>query len=688
MTEFKPFHIAIISDTHVRHEKDKSDHCYPSDKYANRKNQFIIRQINRLTPDLVIHLGDIQHPIPALATHEATVKTAQALFRQLRCKVVVVPGNHDVGDKPHAFAASPIVSQKTHTIFNKYWGPSFHSFDLHNCHFVVINSSILNSGIALEKKQQVWLEKDLEENRKTGKRVFLFMHYPLFMDHSTEDEHYDNIGKNARMWLLSLVDRYRVEAVFSGHVHNFFFNRYKKTDLYVLPSVTFIRPEFSELFNLGPTEECGRNDVNKLGFFLLRVDAMGHHVHPIRSYGRTRDKDDSPVLFSKTSQSRNEFTSVGVSLRHSWAKSIELPFDSLDEFVRKPVRNDYLLQALWELRIQKLRIPIGDLKNTIVRQRIGALKNRDHKFTVFNVGLPDLDVQKLISVNERLIDSWEVILPRRDMKKGIALLRAFKRNTKLKIYLSKINTLDDQKEEKDFQFSHFPTHGFRHQDRKLIEKLIDQEKAAKVLDGFVFLIPASDRIFSDIQSVLKFITNENTRALIHLKMPRQGEGEAFEDERAIADVVAESVVSAHGLSNVSLFLDTLVNHDRGYYPRNGIIDRRYNPQLAYYIIKHLNWALPDIREGIKVKPIKANRNVRAFLIESPGYKSIIVLFNKKAQRVELPITHEGVDIEKTDWLSLYTGRTEKVVSAKSGKKSVVVTLPSVTQNPGLLIFHT
>jgi len=180
MTESKPFHIAVISDTHIRHEKDKSDHCYPSDQYANRKNRFIIRQINKLAPDLVIHLGDIQHPIPALPTHEATVKTAQTLFRQLNCKMVVVPGNHDVGDKPHAFAASPIVSRQTHMIFNKYWGPSYHAFDFCNCHFVVVNSSILNSGIALERTQQVWLESDLEENRKTGKRVFLFMHYPLF----------------------------------------------------------------------------------------------------------------------------------------------------------------------------------------------------------------------------------------------------------------------------------------------------------------------------------------------------------------------------------------------------------------------------------------------------------------------------------------------------------------------------
>jgi len=385
-------------------------------------------------------------------------------------------------------------------------------------------------------------------------------------------------------------------------------------------------------------------------------------------------------------QSRDLFTSVGVSLRHSWAKSIDIPFDSLDEFVRKPVRNDYLLQALWELRIQKLRIPIGDLKDKTVKQRIRVLKNRDHAFTVFSVGMPNTDVQNVIAANENLVDSWEVILPRRDMKKGIALLRKFKQKTKLKLYLSKINTLDDQKEEKDFQFSHFSTHGFRRQDRPLVQKLIRQDKAGKALDGFVFLVPGDGNPFSDIHSVSKFITDEQTHALIHLKLPRQSESAAFEDDQTIANVVAESVVSVHGLSNVSLFLDTFVHHDRGYYPRHGLIDRRYNPQLPYYITKHLNCALPESQDEIELRPIKADRNARVFLIQYLRYKTVLVLFKNKTQRVELMTAPDGINIDKTKWLSLYTGRSEKVLRAKAGKNSILFVLPAITQNPGLLIF--
>ena len=125
------------------------------------------------------------------------------------------------------------------------------------------------------------------------------------------------------------------------------------------------------------------------------------------------------------------------------------------------------------------------------------------------------------------------------------------------------------------------------------------------------------------------MTDEQTNALIHLKLPRQSEGAVFEDDPVISNVVAESVVSAHGLPNVSLYLDTFVHHDRGYYPRHGIIDRRYNPQLPFYVIKHLNGALPDIQGGIELKPIRADWNTRAFLIRSLGYHRVLVLFKRK-----------------------------------------------------------
>ena len=139
----------------------------------------------------------------------------------------------------------------------------------------------------LQKKQQTWLEKELQSN--TQRRRFLFLHYPPYILNICEPSHYDNIDEPARSWLLSVIEKYRFEAVFSGHVHNFFYNRYADTELYVGPSLTFIRHDYSEMFRIKPelNSENGRNDLGKFGFLMVRVYNKGHATECIRTYGKT-----------------------------------------------------------------------------------------------------------------------------------------------------------------------------------------------------------------------------------------------------------------------------------------------------------------------------------------------------------------------------------------------------------------
>ena len=260
----KAFTFAVLADSHIRLQTVNGYDFYPSNQIANARNCYVVAKINQLNPEFVIHLGDVIYPIPALPTNENAVQLAQNLFQRLKSKFYVVPGNHDVGDKVNAWVPAPAVTEESHKIFEKYWGRSFLSFNYEDCHFVLINSPVLNSGLQLEKEQKVWLEKDLSTNQLTGKRIFLFMHYSPYLNHPLEVEHYDNIGEPARSWVLSLLEKYNVEAVFAAHSHNFFFNRYLNTNLYGLPSVAFIRPDFSEMFHISPALEYGRNDFEKL----------------------------------------------------------------------------------------------------------------------------------------------------------------------------------------------------------------------------------------------------------------------------------------------------------------------------------------------------------------------------------------------------------------------------------------
>ena len=47
------------------------------------------------------------------------------------------------------------------------------------------------------------------------------------------------------------------------------------------------------------------------------------------------------------------------------------------------------------------------------------------------------------------------------------------------------------------------------------------------------------------------------------------------------------MLTAHQAQRTRLFLEPFVDHDRGYFPRNGILDRRGSPRSAHRVWCHL-----------------------------------------------------------------------------------------------------
>jgi 3',5'-cyclic AMP phosphodiesterase CpdA len=123
----KPFSFVVLADSHIRSETETSP-AYPSDQSANTRHAYAMRKIRQIAPDFVIHLGDVVHPIPALASHESALKTARKHYDSLDCPVYVTPGNHDVGDKPNSWVPAPHADSNSHGHFEAAWGmPTFFS---------------------------------------------------------------------------------------------------------------------------------------------------------------------------------------------------------------------------------------------------------------------------------------------------------------------------------------------------------------------------------------------------------------------------------------------------------------------------------------------------------------------------------------------------------------------------------
>ena len=244
------FSFVVVADTHVNEAEDTSTSPFETNHLANPRARHVFAEIAamRPPPSFVVHLGDIVHPVPSLPAFHDAVGNFKAIASQLPVPLHVVPGNHDVGDKTVDWMPAEQVCDDYLATYREAFGADFHAFDENGVRFVMLNSLLLNSGLADEARQRAWLEERIDSAGDL--RVFLFMHYPPYIHRPDEAGNYDNVDEPARAWLLAQIAKPAVEAVFAGHVHNFWYDRAGEAEMYLLPSTAFLRHDFSE-FCLG-----------------------------------------------------------------------------------------------------------------------------------------------------------------------------------------------------------------------------------------------------------------------------------------------------------------------------------------------------------------------------------------------------------------------------------------------------
>ena len=687
----KPFSFVVLADSHIRSEAETNP-AYPSDRTANTRHAYAMRKIRQIAPDFVIHLGDVVHPIPALASHASALKTAREHYDSLNCPVYVTPGNHDVGDKPNSLVPAPNADSTSHDHFRAAWGGPWSAFDFQVCRFVILNSSLMNSGLASEAEQQQLLEQDLVESRREGKRIFVCMHYPFFIDSPLEDDHYDNIAQPARSRLLGLLADHGVEAVFSGHAHAFFYNRFREMDLYTIPSLTFVRPGYSELFQIPPEadREYGRFDTGKLGFMLVSITARDHRLRLIHTHGKSENDALTHWDGRRLQEVENSFAQIspmGVTLRHTWANSYELPVDNLDEFNRKLARNDHWLPALWEMGIQRVRLPIGDLNDDNRRRRIAALIKKGFHFTFFSAGMPSDRIRKVLRHHHLLMDAWEIIVPQYRMAEVLDDIETIKADIPIKTYLSKLAHTSRKDFDHGAHFHHFADHGFSFEDLRLIETYLEAGRGSGIIDGVVF----SSRYYSEMLENMKMAAGileaYHAAVIVQVVFPRVDEGVLCDRDPDVANLAAESLAAAHAVKNTLVFFDTFVDHDRGYYPRHGLLDRRYNFRIGSHVLSHLHDVFQTLGPIEFAKPIVASDGIRITAIHGKDRRFMLVISEGAELTLELsPAEIDDMDRGRLYWLDLASGRKHKVQldrSAANPQKVTIRPIPNL-EAPGVL----
>jgi hypothetical protein len=191
------FSFVQISDSHIGFNKAANKDVAGTLKLA-------LDKINALpvTPDLLLHTGDISH-----SSKPAEFDTAQQLIQSAKAgQTFYVPGEHDTATDDDALYRER---------FGKgTLGSGWYSFTHKGVHFVGLNNSLQIDAMGkLGPEQLAWLKADLG-SLSSSTPIVVFAHIPLWMVYpewgwGTQD------GAEA----LSYLKRFGSVTVLNGHIH-------------------------------------------------------------------------------------------------------------------------------------------------------------------------------------------------------------------------------------------------------------------------------------------------------------------------------------------------------------------------------------------------------------------------------------------------------------------------------------
>ena len=123
------FRSAVIADTHMNQSEDYSSSPYPANALANARTRRVVAELNQLDLAFIVHLGDLVNPVPELPTYEAAANHFKNQVAALKAPLYLVPGNHDVGDKPVSWMPAGRVNDEHLALYESHFGRHYFAFD-------------------------------------------------------------------------------------------------------------------------------------------------------------------------------------------------------------------------------------------------------------------------------------------------------------------------------------------------------------------------------------------------------------------------------------------------------------------------------------------------------------------------------------------------------------------------------
>jgi hypothetical protein len=592
------FSFVVVADTHVNENDRTTRSPFGSNLLANQRARHVFREIAAMqpAPDFVVHLGDMVHPVPNLPGYEEAAESFNEIAALVPMPVHLVPGNHDIGEKNLDGVPAEIVCEEYIEKYQRIFGRDYYAFEHRDAKFIVINAFLFNSGLAAEQRQKDWLDREIAG----AKRAFVFTHYPPYLRKPDEGGMYDTMDEPARSWLL---ERFRnVEAVFCGHVHNFWYDVIGRAELYLLPSTAFLRHDYTEFYRVHPGEEHGRCDKEKLGYMAVDVYERGHVAHLVRTHGEGLAANEAPPrtrrtpkVHTKTSPSRN----FGVEMRHAWAEVAQIPCTGgIEEFGRKLARNDYQVMALWEMGLRSLKVPEQDLNDGETAARARLMSDLGHDFIVTACGVPSEAFARQLAASGVNVSALELNLPLQKFLRASPHVRRLREAASTKVLFCKLRTSEDAHFD-GRHFSHFVHTGLQLGELQALQDRVAEWVRDGIVDGVTVRLDRGVDLVAASALLNRIAEATGCEILASVKLGHKSLAGLVDDDPDTARMAAEAFVASRTSSRVRYVFDTFMDIDRGYFPRKGFIDRRFNPRPAGLAVASLGALLPADALGLQ-----------------------------------------------------------------------------------------
>ncbi|CAM3787791.1 Calcineurin-like phosphoesterase domain-containing protein [Bordetella sputigena] len=602
------FRFVVISDTHINQAEDRAAAFFKLNSLANGRARRAFADARRYAPDFVLHVGDIVHPMPSHPEFEQACANYRELEQAFDCPIYLTPGNHDIGDKPWPMAPVAQINPKYMEKYEKEFGRQWYEWSHEECHFFVINTSLLNAGLPEEQLQAAWFEQAL---RDAPGRKFLSLHYPPYVRDRNEASHYDNIDEPARSWLLDLIERHAIEAVFCGHVHNLWYNQLQNAEFYLLPSTAFVRQDYSELQRTTPPgPEGGRQDVEKLGYFVVDVFEHGHLARFVRL--QNEHTTMAPALSASLADrswlhiKRPALPNLAVDPCYPWAEDIAVPASgALDAFDHKIVRNDYPFFALCDMGIGTIRVPMSDLMRDSGHERFKELARIGLRAHVVLTEFPSaLQRARLDGLGPALKAVELVVAPERLENAARAVADLARALPKADLLISKLRSPRDAAID-GLKYGHLIFHGWITAEADTAVAALAKHGPRPPNTALMFRVRMDESPLETADSLNALQARTGCRSAMLVRLSTDNPAEPQLDDAAATAQVLEAAIAAYRYPDLQVCIEGLVEFDRGFFLRRGLIDRSFNPRLAGTSLKHLCAVLSAL-----AMPLTAARAVR------------------------------------------------------------------------------